>query len=389
MTMPTSILYVHSSAASYGSDNALHDMIAHLDRQRFRVWVAVPQDGPLVPRLEALGVTVIRLPLAVIHRRHSPLFWLRFLARLTASALHLARVIRAQQIALVHSNTSHVLSGALAALVAGVPHLWQIRENTIWRSPLASPMRWLIAATSSRVVCVSDSVREHLAPSPSLAKRVRVLWDGIDIARFNGDIVPGAFRASLGLNAAQPLVGLVGRIVSWKGHALFIEAAARVHASHPEVRFVIVGEDLTKYCRAFKTALRRRIDELGLEDVVIFTGFRSDIPQVMTDLDVLAMLSESPEAWGLVVLEAMAAGTAVIASSLGGPLDTVRAGETGLLVPVGDLDALVQGLQELIEQPERRRAMGRAGRQRVIDLFRVEETGVAFTALYEEMLGQP
>lgn len=383
-----SILYVHSSASSYGSDNALYDMIAQLDRQRFRTIVAVPENGPLIPRLKAIGAAVVVLPLAVIHRRKSPFFWLAFVWRLASSAIFLLRLIRSERIALVHSNTSHVLSGAFAAFFAGIPHLWQIREIALWKTIIARPMKFFVSCTTIRIVCVSDTVRSIFNPRGNLADRTRVVFDGIEVDKFLSAGRIGEFRSSLGFKPDQQLVGLVGRIVNWKGQLQFIEAAAMLHKTHPLARFVIVGEALTKNDQIFVSKLKRLIEEKGLSQVVIFAGLRNDIPKVMADLDILTLLSLTPEAWGLVVLEAMAAATAVISFRHGGVMDTVAEGETGFLVEVNNIDALSRSIAFLLDSPERCAAMGQAGRKRVLEYFQAKDTGVAFMALYDEILAE-
>ncbi len=152
----------------------------------------------------------------------------------------------------MHSNTSHVISGAFAALFAGVPHLWQIREILIWKTFFAKPLKYFMNFSTCNVICVSDAALSSFDPPYTMADRVRVISDGIEVDKFLHAGQGGALRASLGFAKDQPLVGLVGRIVLWKGHLQFIEAVSMVHKTHPEARFVVVGEAVTKADQVFE-----------------------------------------------------------------------------------------------------------------------------------------
>jgi glycosyltransferase involved in cell wall biosynthesis len=193
-------------------------------------------------------------------------------------------------------------------------------------------------------------------------------------------------RAELGLGPGVPLIGVVGRIAHWKGHKLFLHAAARVRESLPETRFLIVGDAVTSGDHRLKEELFQLVQVLGLEEAVIFTGVRSDVPEVMAALNILVLPSELPEPLGRVVLEAMATARPVVATRQGGPLEIVVDGETGYLVPPRDPQLMAEAILSLLQAPERARMMGRAGRTRCEQRFTVERTCRDIVHVYEAIL---
>jgi glycosyltransferase involved in cell wall biosynthesis len=186
-------------------------------------------------------------------------------------------------------------------------------------------------------------------------------------------------RAELGL--VGPVAGLVANIRGSKGHDVFLEAAREVLGAAPEARFLIVGDGVGY------DAVRARVRALGLEAAVIMTGFRRDIPEVMAALDVLVLPSLRSEATSQVLPQALAVGTPVVASAVGGSPEIVRDGETGWLVPPGDAHALAEAILAAFRDPQGARAMARRGQELVRARFSLEGQMTATTTVYRELLG--
>jgi len=384
---PIPILYVHGSADLYGSDRLLLQLIASLDRTRFDPIVLVPRDGPLVAALQGVGVDVQVKWLSVLHRTFDPVHWLCFFVRLPCSVEALRRLIKRRGIRLVHSNTSHVYDGALAARAAGVVHVWHIREVHTGLSKIGYPLSRLIYTHSDKVILMSAAVRRaFFSWRPDDDPKLHIVYDGVDITEFNPNNDGAAVRAELGLGLDVPLVGVVGRLAHWKGHRLFLQAVARVRRSFPAAHFLIVGDAVTPGDHRLKEELLQLVRQLELEEVVTFTGVRSDIPRVMAALNILVLPSELPEPWGMVVLEAMATARPVVATRQGGPLEMVVDGETGYLVPPDDPQPMAEAILSLLRSPEQARAMGRAGRDRCEQRFTAERSCQETKLLYEALL---
>lgn len=380
------VLYVHGSALLYGSDRTLLHLVSHLDQERFAPIVVLPEAGPLIPALEAAGAEVHIQPLCVLHRTADPFYWMRFLLRIPQSARALRNLIRTRDVRLIHSNTSHVLDGSFAAYLTRAPHVWHIREI---HTGLSRVGRWLscwMRASSQAIFAVSRASQAAFFPGRVDDPKLHIIYDGIDVTRFHPERQGAAIRAEFGLAADTPLAGVVGRIAHWKGHRAFLDAAAWVYRRCPEARFLVVGDAVTEGDLALKQALQSQVHRLGLEEAVIFTGVREDVPEIMAALDVHVLPSEMPEPWGLVVLEAMASGLPVIATRQGGPLEMVVDGVTGHLVPPNDAEAMGQAMLALFENPEQARAMGQAGRARCESMFTLERAARDMMAVYDELL---
>ncbi|MCB2019742.1 MAG: glycosyltransferase family 4 protein, partial [Burkholderiaceae bacterium] len=380
------VLVLHSSAAQYGSDNALAELLCGLKRRlgaRFEAIVVLPEDGPLVARLRADGIETVQQPLAVLHRSLSPLFWLRFAWSLWRGSRRLAALARERRVQLVHSNTSHVLNGAAVSRLAGIPHLWHVREMNLWRGRIGR----IVAARVARaqeVAFVSNATREVFCAAGHTPARACVLYDGVRTDRFDHGLRDAALRAGWGFGDAHFVIGLVGRIVFWKGQREFIEAAHAVHRACPQARFVIVGSALTPADRAYEAGCRARVDALGLAGALHFAGQSSEVARVMASLDALVLATTQGEPWGLVVLEGMASSLPVVATAAGGPLEMLREGE-GLLVPPGDASALAGALIGLVGQPDAAREMGRRARDAVTHRLSIERTLDDAEALYRRV----
>lgn len=220
-----------------------------------------------------------------------------------------------------------------------------------------------------RMICVSQAVRRRCLEAGMPDEALAVIPDFVDCRRF----APGAVEpASL---EAGPTIAAVGRLTAEKGHAVLVRAMARV----PEATLVICGQGEEE------PRLRRQAEMGGISDRVRFLWFQSDVRPVLAAADVFAMPSLS-EGLGVAALEAMAMGKPVVASNTGGLPDVMVDGETGLLVPPGDPEALAEALTILLRDPTRARAMGEAGRARALERFDREVVVPQVLALYDQVL---
>src|SRR5437773_489368 len=228
--------------------------------------------------------------------------------------------------------------------------------------------RWLIAhgwrATilgqpGSRLV--TEAARANV---PVLAVRMRGAWDVAAIV---------ALRRHLRVHD----VGLVANIRGSKGHAYCLEAARSVLAQRPDARFLIVGDGI-----GFDD-VRRRVKEMGLESHVVMTGFRRDVPEVMAALDVLVLPSVKSEAVSQVIPQALAVGTPVVGTTVGGTPELVRDGEAGRLGPPADAAALADAILDLLRDPARARTLAQRGQALVLAEHSIDAPMARTLAVYE------
>lgn len=290
--------------------------------------------------------------------------------------LALRRIIRERGVNLVHTHSSiDSWLGTFAARSLGLP---VVRSRHV--SIPIRRRRALVYRLADRVVTSGERVRALVVDAGIPAEKVVAITAGVDTSRFHPGVSGKTVRDELGLHG--PLVGLVANVRGSKGHQFFLEAAREVLDAVPACRFLVVGDGV-----GFED-VGRRVRELHLERAVVMTGFRRDIPEVMAALDVLVLPSVRSEATSQVIPQAFAVGTPVVATTAGGSPELVRDGETGRLVPPADSRALAAAIISMLADPERARAMARAGQAMVGARFTAEATMTAMTAVYEELLGR-
>ena len=211
-------------------------------------------------------------------------------------------------------------------------------------------------------------------------ERVVTIPAGVDGERFHPGVSGVEVRKELGLGEA-PVVGLVANVRGSKGHNIFLEAARTVIAGRPDARFLIVGDGV-----GFDE-VSRRVRDMSLDHTILLTGFRRDIPEVMAALDVLVLPSIRSEAIPQVIPQALAVGTPVVASTVGGSPELVRDGENGRLVAPGDARALAEAILALLGDPGRARAMALAGQAMVRERYTIDATMARTTDVYRALLG--
>lgn len=381
---PCRILYVHNSADIYGASRSLTRLLSRLDRQRFEPVVVLPEDGPLSTLIAKLQVKVLFDPtLAIVDRYTS---WGRlFFYRFPRSIWRLHRIIRRERINLVHTNTAVMISPGLAARLAGVPHVWHVRESF----DEFKGRRWKIYSTymrllSNKIVCVSNPIARQFADQ----EKVVVIHNGISLDEFGVDQarLRTEFRRRFKLDETDFVVACIGRI-KWKrkGQEHLVKAAALLRDSSKPFKLVIVGEPWPGN-EDHLERLRALIGELALQDSVVLTGELPDSRPAYAAADVIALPSAQAEPFAGVVLEAMAMAKPVIATAIGGSLDQVADGKTGYLVKPGDPDALAEKIRLLAENRQLVQVMGEAGRERVREHFNIEQMMNKFETIYNEVL---
>ena len=289
--------------------------------------------------------------------------------------VRLRRLMRERGVSLVHTHSSvDSWLGGVAAKSLGRP---VVRSRHV--SIPIRRRRALVYRLADRIITSGEGVRAMVIGAGITPERVVAISAGVDSARFHPGVSGKAVRDELGLGAA-PVVGLVANVRGSKGHNVFLDAARAVLAVAPETRFLIVGDGV-----GFDD-VKGRVRHLGLEARVRLTGFRRDIPEVMAALDVLALPSIRSEAIPQVIPQALAVGTPVVASTVGGSPELIRDGENGRLVPPADPAALADAILALLREPERARAMARAGQVMVQARYTIDATMARTTAVYRDLL---
>ncbi|MBV9957763.1 MAG: glycosyltransferase family 4 protein [Acidobacteria bacterium] len=334
------ILQVCSARTLGGGERHVADLSNSLARRGHQVYVALAPGSPLKARLTELPTKNI--------------FELRLRNAFDVpSAQRLARLIREEQIEVVHAHLAR--DYPLASLAVRRDAQLVVTRHVMF--PL-NRLHKLTLKRVARVIAVSEAVARALGAQKLCAEsKIRVIPNGIDLKRFE-DVRPQEARALIGLES-RLLVGTVGSLLPLKGHEEFIRAAARIVAARADVGFVIICGDGSGGAREeeYRAQLERLIAELKLEQHVRLMSWHGELAHFYGALDVYVSASHT-EAFGLSIVEAMAAGRALVATATEGAREIVSDKETGLLVPVRDAEKLAEAVAALLADEELRNLLG-------------------------------
>ncbi|HXF69543.1 MAG TPA: glycosyltransferase family 4 protein [Thermoflexus sp.] len=361
--MAKCILFVDHAPALGGAEQSLLLLLKYLDRSHWQPHL-VCTGGPLAEAATALGIPVHLLSMPRLRRSSRALAdWIR-----TAGAI--ARLAwRVGAAGMIANTVRAAVYTAPAARLARVPFVWYMRD--FWLSESRPRHLWadrlgkgLLCAAAAHVIANSYATAAHLP----CRRKVTVIHNGIEVERYHPGMDGAPFRQRYGIPPHVPLIGTVGRLRPWKGQERFLRVLARVREAAPEVWGVVVGGASFGVEDDYPQRLEQLSAALGLKDRLVFTGHLEDVRPALAAIDVFVHPGD-PEPFGLVNIEAMAMGKPVVAFAHGALPEIVIDGQTGLLVPPGDEEAMARAIRRLLQNPTQRFALGSAGRERVQECF--------------------
>lgn len=295
----------------------------------------------------------------------------------------LARYLRQQKPDIVHTHLVHAETYAIpAARLAGVRYVVNSSHNDDpFRRRFVFRLRgWLLWRLTNRGIAISEAVKQFLIQiEHAPAAKIEVIYYGLEAQPIPAS---GSLRAELGLPPETPLIGSVCRLVPQKGIAYALDAMAILAERDPQWHYVILGDGV------LKNDLMTQTHRLGLVERVHFLGWRTDVLELMAQLDIFV----APSLWegfGLVFLEAMAAGKPIVSTRVSCIPEVVEDGVSGLLVPPENAAALAQAVARLLDDPDLARNMGAAGRQRLAEKFSQQHMVEQTLAVYQKLVAQP
>jgi L-malate glycosyltransferase len=382
------LLLNHTSRVS-GAERSLLDVVMGLQATGVEAGVACPE-GPLARRARGLGVSVHVLTgtdgSLKLHPVHTP----RALGELARAGGQLARLVRAQRPDVVHANS--IRAGLVAAVAArlGAPRPVVHIRDVLPAGALTSLTFRVLSRSGAALVANSaytaDAVRAIVTDAP-----VRVVHNPVDLARFDpGRYEPRVERARLGLAEGECAVAVIAQLTPWKGQDDAVRAIAQVSRCEPRVRLLLVGDVVfsnpaTRFDNvSYVAGLRQLVDDIGLADRVRFLGAREDVPAILSALDALLVPSWE-EPFGRTVVEGMAMGVPVLATSTGGPTELIADGRDGLLLPPRSPERWARALETLLTDSAGRGRMGACARARAVRSWSLEAHVATLHALYGEV----
>ena len=382
---PVKILYLHPAAGLGGAANSLLSLFEAIDRQRYEPILLLPEGGDFSRQAAKIGVDTVILPSMI---RFGESYRFAKFPRILRSVGALRRVIRRRGVRIVHSNSPRAAYlGGTAARISGARSIVHVRD--IHLSPFASPRKArLLGRLSDAIVAVSSATRESIVTaSPFLAAKTKVIYNGIDLKKLDG-LPARDVRPELGIEKETVLIGSVGLLHPAKGPDILIRAAARLKRSFPSLKALIVGDVLLERDEPYKKELEQLARTEHIGDIVVFTGFRADVFDLMRALDILVHPAVYPDPLPRALLEAGALRRPIVATDVGGVAEIVEHGRSGLLVEPGNPEALAAAVASLLNDRAKAAALAAEARRKVERDFSLEKHTEKMMALYEEVLAK-
>lgn len=341
-----------------GAERSLYELLKNLDRSRVQPFFASIYEEDVSQAIQRLGIPFLKL---------KP-FSRKNLFPLIENTISLIRFIRQNRIEIIHNNQCvDAYYSLLAGKCTHTPVIIHHRDSKYYR------LDRLVMRLADFNICISSWQNRAY-----LKNRGLLIHNGIELEKFTP--VPANHFSRDGIIR----VGLIGRIAPIKGQDVFIRAASHVINHCQKVYFKIIGDIDTPFYPEYKTSIRKLIDDLNIQDWVELSGYALDVVSAIQQLDILVSASQR-EPFGRVLVEAMACGKPVIGTNVWGAVDIVTP-ECGLLVPPNDPQSLGEAILTLVNNPEMREKMGKAGRARVEQNFTIQHTLEKIYALYEQIL---
>jgi glycosyltransferase involved in cell wall biosynthesis len=353
---PLRVVQIIAPSKIAGAERSTIALCRGLASRGNRIWLLVKDGQPMIGAAAKEGVDV------------SPM---RIGGKLNPFAVgRLLRWIRRHRVDIVATQLSTAsLWGSIAARILGIPCVATVRA-------LNTKTCYVLA---DRIIVVSEAVKKHLADQGIAPEKIRVVYNGIDLKRFQPADDLRAAKVAVGFQPDDLIVGVTAHLTRKKGHRSFVQAAALVASRMPNVKFLLVGEGRER------EALEAQVRAARLLDRVVFAGFQDDVLPWMAAMDVLVLPTIEKEGFGRVLVEAGAMSKPVISTDIGGMAEVVSHGETGLIVPAGEVSELANAIMKLLSDEEMRLQMGKAGRARALARFSVEQMVANTEAVYREV----
>ena len=366
---------------SGGVERVVYELASNLDSDCYRVVICcLSKYGRLGKKLEKQGI-----PVFVFKGKSSinP----RYIFQNLRTVWQLKNLLRREEVQIVqtHEFFSGTI-GRIAAKLAGTPiTVLMLHNKDWWKKRIHILVDWILSKWTDIIITNSYSVKKFIINYHRInQEKITVIYNGIEAGKF---IIPKdkiiEKRDELCLQPDIHTLCIVGSLALRKGHIFLIKALPAVVNQFPNLRLLIAGDDIPLE-KSTKKDIFQLLNTLQLTENVDFLGLRTDIPEILSIIDIF-ILPSIIEGFGLAIAEAMAAGKPVVASNVDGIKEVVEDGVTGILVPPQNTEALANAILYLLNNPRKAVAMGKAGRKRVKQLFTVEKMVSRWDELYQHL----
>lgn len=348
------ILYLHAGAELYGADIVLLELLKNLDKKKFKPYVILPCDGPLVEKLKEnnIWVNVIKYP--ILRRKYfNPSGIIRYIKEYYRYSKQINEIVRKEKINLIHTNTAAVLEGIYIKKRMNIKLIWHIHEIIVNPKFINKAISFLISRYADKVITVSEAVKRHLDSTGYFNNNeIKVIYNGVDNNEFKPDNRYDYIKEEFDIPNNAKIVGMIGRVNAWKGQQDFLNAIEITLDKYSNVYCMMVGGVFEGEEWRMKE-LEERISKMKNKDRIILSDYRNDTKNIHSLYDVFVLPSINPDPLPTVVLEAMASGTPIVGYRHGGICEMVKENYNGLLATATSYKELAKCINELIEDKQK------------------------------------
>lgn len=376
------ILVLHAGAELYGADRVLLELLKSIDSRRFTPYVVLPCYGILAEELIKNGINVEVIEYPILRRKYFNIKgMMKYFFDYIKYSKKLIKYAKEKKIDIIHTNTAAVLEGIFVKHSLKIPQIWHIHEIIVKPRVMHKFLSYLIAKNSDEVITVSNAVENHLSNTGYFKNKINVIYNGVDNNIFNPYNDATYLRKEFNIPKESIVVGMIGRVNSWKGQNDFVKAVDMVMDINTDVYSMLIG-GVFEGEEWRMEELKSSIEKMRNSDKVIISDYRKDIANIHNLFDIFVLPSINPDPLPTVVLESMACGKPIIGYRHGGVCEMVKDGFNGYLAEVRDTEDLSKKINKLIIDKSLRNEFSKNSLNRQIDKFSLKSYVENFEKIY-------
>ncbi len=377
------VLIIDHTSLLGGAEYSLESIVQGMDSSRYRYTVVLPGKGPFADRLRNNDVKVDFVKSEgwrwwVIRPKH----WIKFFITLPLQLIGIFRwvsYLKKTKPDIVHLNINRLVEPLIAAKLIGIPSVMHFRDiPSRIDQHFMTGMKGFFKLMNLVDAWIANSNATYDDIKEQCKKRLYAIPNGIDLSSFDLMAESNYIDHS---GSPRIKIAMVALLVPWKNHIGLLELASIVTRQYKDIEFLVVGTGEAEYIQE----LKQLSSEKGVENNVTFVGYKDNIPKLLSSVNFLVHTTEK-EPFGRVFIEAMSASKPIVAFNSGGASEIVIDGETGILIPSGDVGAMAEAVLLLMDDPALIARMGKAGRKRVEKYYSIEKHCNEIAKVYESLL---
>lgn len=375
------ILYIHSAAEMYGADVVLLNLVKSLDRSEFEPYVILPCEGELVNKLKKNNIHVEIIDYPILRRQYLNLKGIiTYIIKYFKYSNKLVKKVKEYNIDIVHVNTIAVLEGIFIKKKTNVKLIWHIHEILQKPKILADFLAKIVGRYADKTIAVSDSVKENLEHRAKFKNPIIVQYNGVDNDVFNEQNDIKYLQEEFKIPQNAIIVGMIGRINSWKGQNDLLEASKNLLEKYKNLYVIFIGGVFNGQ-EWRKIELEEKINNQKNRSRIIIQDFRSDVHNIHNLINIFVLPSTNPDPLPTVVLESMATGKPIVAYKHGGVCEMVKEKYNGYFAKPCDVEDLENKIEMMIKSDYK--LMGLNSYKRQKELFSLESYVKNFEKIYK------